>query len=82
MVLLEKWRPYGVNVTFAQLIEKVTLHEWWTLIGEQTTRTEAEPAWHNVMVAKPADGLCEFTTGKALFYGATKSARHQRNQWF
>ncbi|EKO3484884.1 isochorismatase family protein [Vibrio fluvialis] len=44
MVLLEKWRPYGVNVTFAQLIEKVTLHEWWTLIGEQTTRTEAEPA--------------------------------------
>ncbi|MBY7913532.1 isochorismatase family protein [Vibrio fluvialis] len=44
MVLLEKWRPYGVNVTFAQLIEKVTLQEWWTLIGEPTTRTEAEPA--------------------------------------
>ncbi|EKO3949788.1 isochorismatase family protein [Vibrio fluvialis] len=44
MVLLEKWRPYGVNVTFAQLIEKVTLQEWWMLIGEPTTRTEAEPA--------------------------------------
>ncbi|WP_412497833.1 isochorismatase family protein [Vibrio furnissii] len=44
MVLLEKWRPYGVNVTFAQLIEKVTLHEWWALIGEPTTQTAAEPA--------------------------------------
>ncbi|ENM5772516.1 isochorismatase family protein [Vibrio mimicus] len=44
MVLLEKWRHYGVNVTFAQLIEKVTLQEWWTLISQQTTQTQAEPA--------------------------------------
>ncbi|XAW90582.1 isochorismatase family protein [Vibrio sp. CDRSL-10 TSBA] len=39
MTLLEKWRPYGVTVTFAELIEKVTLQEWWTLIHDTRSQT-------------------------------------------
>ncbi|MDP5254701.1 MULTISPECIES: isochorismatase family protein [unclassified Vibrio] len=30
--LLERWRAYGVNLSFAELIEKVSLQEWWQLI--------------------------------------------------
>ncbi|MCG3742192.1 isochorismatase family protein [Vibrio cincinnatiensis] len=44
MVLLEKWRPFGVNLTFAQLIEKVTLKEWWELIHDQTPQQSMESA--------------------------------------
>lgn len=43
MMLLEKWRQHGVTLTFAELIEKVTLQEWWTLIGQQLNQTQSEP---------------------------------------
>ncbi len=32
MSLLEKWRSQGANITFSQLMEAVTLEEWWQLI--------------------------------------------------
>lgn len=38
--LLEKWRAYGVNLSFAELIEKVSLREWWQLI-QSTSQARA-----------------------------------------
>lgn len=34
MSLLEKWKTQGANLTFAQLMENVTLQQWWQSIEE------------------------------------------------
>ncbi|CAM3898728.1 Vibriobactin-specific isochorismatase [Vibrio aerogenes CECT 7868] len=41
MTLLEKWQQQGTTITFAQLMEKVTLQEWWQLIEDQAAMTPA-----------------------------------------
>ncbi|MDA3645269.1 phosphopantetheine-binding protein [Saccharopolyspora indica] len=32
MTLVEKWRRLGVQITFADLAERPTLAEWWTVL--------------------------------------------------
>ncbi|SHO57445.1 isochorismatase family protein [Vibrio quintilis] len=44
MTLLEKWQQQGATITFAQLMEKVTLQEWWQLIDQQAVTTQASHA--------------------------------------
>ncbi|UXI03302.1 isochorismatase family protein [Photobacterium sp. TY1-4] len=44
MMLLEQWNQQGAKVTFAQLMEKVTLREWWALMASPQAETHAEPA--------------------------------------
>ncbi|WP_434339357.1 isochorismatase family protein [Motilimonas cestriensis] len=41
MTLVEKWNKQGANVSFAQLIEAVSLQEWWHAI-EATLTTQQE----------------------------------------
>ncbi|MCE0556840.1 isochorismatase family protein [Motilimonas sp. E26] len=41
MTLVEKWNKQGANVSFAQLIEAVSLQEWWDAI-EATLTTQQE----------------------------------------
>ncbi|MEJ2766594.1 isochorismatase family protein [Photobacterium sp. MCCC 1A19761] len=43
MMLLEQWNQQGAKVTFAQLMEKVTLREWWALMASPQAETYAEP---------------------------------------
>ncbi|MCE2573059.1 isochorismatase family protein [Motilimonas eburnea] len=42
MTLVEKWNKQGANVSFAQLIEAVSLQEWWQAI-EATLTTSQGP---------------------------------------
>lgn len=45
MTLVEKWNKQGANVSFAQLIEAVSLQEWWQAIeATLNNRTEEVPA--------------------------------------
>ncbi|MDH5894048.1 isochorismatase family protein [Vibrio splendidus] len=45
MTLVEKWNKQGANVSFAQLIEAVSLQEWWQVIeATLNNRTEEVPA--------------------------------------
>ncbi|MDA3630612.1 phosphopantetheine-binding protein [Saccharopolyspora oryzae] len=32
MTLVEKWRRLGVQITFADLAERPTLEDWWTVL--------------------------------------------------
>ncbi|TVU61784.1 isochorismatase family protein [Vibrio atlanticus] len=41
MTLVEKWNKQGANISFAQLIEAVSLQEWWQAI-EATLKNRAE----------------------------------------
>ncbi|EAQ53903.1 MULTISPECIES: isochorismatase family protein [Vibrio] len=41
MTLVEKWNKQGANISFAQLIEAVSLQEWWQAI-EATLKNHAE----------------------------------------
>ncbi|WP_456296014.1 isochorismatase [Vibrio sp. AK197] len=38
MTLLEKWKAKGANISFAQMMESVTLAEWWRLIEAQPSQ--------------------------------------------
>ncbi len=44
MTLLEKWKAKGADVSFAQLMENVTLQEWWQLIEPRVNGKQTEAA--------------------------------------
>ncbi len=44
MTLLEKWRTKGADISFAQLMESVTLQEWWQLIAARSQSQQSEMA--------------------------------------
>lgn len=44
MTLLEKWKAKGADISFAQLMESVTLQEWWQLIEPRVKAKQTEAA--------------------------------------
>ncbi|SDM69183.1 AMP-binding protein [Allokutzneria albata] len=69
LTIVDRWREYGVDVSFAELMEKPTVADWWSMlsVSRERSRTQQEltPAQQGILAAQLLDPVSPaYNTGE------------------